>query len=295
MTFQLSMMCTTSCSILPPKSSCKPCFNPCFNPYFILYVIVNSVRPRKEVLTLREERNTPGEGIFFRDLKLLGMRTERQRLERDAKAMVSDRLIADKEYMTLAALRNRAEEHLRSRPPASPTSVQPDDFEQAFRERPEYKHQRQIEERKNQIRRGLEQEFEPYKNEKLGVFMLKVEKAKNDLQTQYHENAKLDHPEEFRIVEKIDYKRIHFNNLAALMAKQLASDTEPPDSLGQMKDAAKIQQIWYTSTADWETRQRYEEEYEQLNPIMKRWLQRVKPYRYSDPSDKKTAPGDSNE
>ena len=79
------------------------------------------------------------------------------------------------------------------------------------------------------------------------------------------------------------------------MADQLASDIEPPDSLGQMKAAAKIQQIWFTSTDDWETRQRYEEEYEQLNPIMKRWLQRVKPYRYSEPSDKKTSQGYSNE
>ena len=253
------------------------------------------IKSREEVLTLSAERNTPGEGIFFRDLKLLRMRTERQRLEREAKAMVSDRLIANKEYMTIAALRNRAEEHLRSRPPVSPTSVQPDDFEQAFRELPEFKHQRQIEERKNQIRRSLEQEFEPYTSEKLGAFVLKVEKAKNDLKTQYHENAKLDHPEEFRIVEKIDYKRIHFNNLAEHMADQLASDIEPPDSLGQMKAAAKIQQIWFTSTDDWETRQRYEEEYEQLNPIMKRWLQRVKPYRYSEPSDKKTSQGYSNE
>ena len=46
--------------------------------------------------------------------------------------------------------------------------------------------------------------------------------------------------------------------------------------------AAKLQQLWHTSTGDWDTRQKYEENYDQLNPVMKRWLRRVKPYRYGE-------------
>ena len=66
------------------------------------------------------------------------------------------------------------------------------------------------------------------------------------------------------------------------MAEQLASDIEPPDTLGQMTTAAKLQQHWQTSTDDWDTRQKYEENYDQLNPVMKGWLRRVKPYRFGE-------------
>ena len=131
--------------------------------------------------------------------------------------------------------------------------------------------------------------------EELGAFILKAEKMKDELQTQYHENAKLQNPEEFRIVEKIDYKRIHFGGLQQNMARQRASDIEPPDSLGQMEAAAKTQKLWYTTTDDWDTHQRYEEDYEQLNPTMKRWLQRVKPYRYSQQADQNASQGVTNE
>jgi hypothetical protein len=243
------------------------------------------IKSRNEVLTLDARRSSPSEGIFGRDLDLLRMRTKLKRLERDSRAMINDRLIANKTYMAAAVARNRAEEQLRRRPPAAPgrkTTQQPDGFEQAFRELPEYEHQQQLEQRRNRINHSLKQGFDPYVNEKLGAFILKVEKAKNKVQTQYHENAKLHHPEEFRIVGKIDYKRIHFGKHAENMAEQLASDIEPPDSLDQMTAAAKIQQLWYTSTDDWDTRQKYEEEYEELNPVMKRWLQRVKPYRFGE-------------
>jgi hypothetical protein len=225
------------------------------------------------------------------------MRTKLKRLERDAKAIVNDRLLANKEYMAIAAMRNRVQEQLRRRPPAAPGRKpgQQDNFEQVLRELPEYEHQRQLEQLRNQIARGLKEGFVPYTNETLGAFMLKVEKAKDDLKTQYHENAKLHHPEEFRIVEKIDYKRIHFSELPGNMAEQMASNIEPPDTLGQMEAAAKIQQLCYTSTNDWDTRQRYEEKYEHLNPIMKRWLQRVKPYRFGEQADRKTPQGNTNE
>ncbi len=241
-------------------------------------------KAREEVLTLRVRRHgAPSEGILHRDLELLRMRTKLKRLERDSKAMVNDRLLANKEYVAIATRRHRAEEQLRRRPPAAPASKavpQADNFEEAFRELPEFKHQQQIEQRRNELHRSLRQNAELYTNEKLSAYALKVEKAKEALFTQYHENAKLDHPEEFRFVGKIDYKRIHFGQYAGNMAEQLASDIEPPDTLGQMTTAAKLQQLWYTSTDDWDTRQKYEENYDQLNPAMKRWLQRVKPYRF---------------
>jgi len=218
-------------------------------------------------------------------MELLRMRTKLKRLQRDSKAMLNDRLLANRDYIAIATRRHRAEEQLRRRPPAAPASKavpQADNFEEAFRELPEFKHQQQLEQRRNRLNRSLKQDAELYTNEKLSAYALKVEKAKEALFTQYHENAKRDHPEEFRFVEKIDYKRIHFNGYAENMAEQLASDIEPPDTLGQMTTAARVQQLWYTSTDDWDTGQKYEENYDQLNPVMKRWLRRVKPYRYGE-------------
>jgi len=46
MTSQSPLFCTLSSSILPLKSSCKPCFDPFFTPYLFHYYIVSSVRPR---------------------------------------------------------------------------------------------------------------------------------------------------------------------------------------------------------------------------------------------------------
>ena len=243
-------------------------------------------KAREGVLILRVPRHgAPSEGILHRDLDLLRMRTKLKRLQRDSKAMVNDRLLANRDYMAIATRRHRAEEQLRRRPPVRPASQalpQSDNFEEAFRELPEFKHQQQIEQRRNRLSRRLKQDAVVYTNEKLSAYALKVEKAKEALFTQYHENAKLDHPEEFRFVGKIDYKRIHFNAYAENMAEQLASDIEPPDTLEQMTTAAKLQQLWHTSTDDWDTRQKYEEKYDKLNPVMKRWLRRVKPYRYGE-------------
>ncbi|MDE0838656.1 MAG: DUF6055 domain-containing protein, partial [Kiritimatiellae bacterium] len=229
----------------------------------------NLIKSRDRILSLDHRHNrrlTPGEGIFYRDLALLRMRTERDRLKRDARAMVNDRLIANKAYMTMTALKNRTQSQQRRRPPVSPVApAQQDNVEQAFRELPESAHQRQLEQRRNQFSRSLKESFEPYANKELGAFILNVEKAKDELQTQYHENAKFQNPEEFRVVEKIDYKRIHFGGLQQNMADQRASDIEPPDSLGQMEAAAKTQKLWYTTTDDWDTHQRYEADYDQLN------------------------------
>ena len=255
-------------------------------------------RLREKVLTLGHSHhrpNTPGEGIFYRDLGLMRMRTKLARLERDAKAMLSDKLLANKEYLAASASKNRAQRQLRRRPPVSPGAPQQGDFDRAYRELPEFAHQRQIEQRRNQISRGLQQDFVPYANEKLGPFILEVEKAKNAVQRQYHENAKLHNSEEFRLVDKIDYKRIHFRNSAENMASQMASDIEPPDDMGQLKAAMELQKRWQTSTDDWDTVHKYEKQYEQLNPVLQRWLRRVKPYRFAQPADSNASQGNSHE
>ena len=139
-------------------------------------------------MILRVPRHgAPSEGILHRDLDLLRMRTKLKRLQRDSKAMVNDRLLANRDYMAIATRRHRAEEQLRRRPPVRPASQalpQSDNFEEAFRELPEFKHQQQIEQRRNRLSRRLKQDAVVYTNEKLSAYALKVEKAKEALFTQ---------------------------------------------------------------------------------------------------------------
>ena len=154
---------------------------------------------------------------------------------------------------------------------------------------------RKIEHRRNQLSRAIDKGREVYADKKLSPDIIAAEKAKNEFLTQCHENAKLHHAEEFRIAEKIEYKRIHFRQLAENIAAQLASDIEPPDDWNQLQQAVELQKHWQTSTADWDTVHKYEKEYDQLNPVLQRWLRRVKPYRFSLPADSKNSGGIHNE
>ncbi len=52
------------------------------------------------------------------------------------------------------------------------------------------------------------------------------------------------------------------------------------DDLAQLKSAITLQTQWQTSTDDWDTEHKLEKNYETRNPNVKRWLKRVKPYRY---------------
>ncbi|MBT7068510.1 MAG: hypothetical protein HN919_19605 [Verrucomicrobia bacterium] len=246
---------------------------------------------RGKVLVLKSSSwEVPSQGIFYRDLDLVKMQTEMDRLDRDAKAMVADRLIADTAYMAMAVLKSRQQSVLRDRGPRRPGSGS-----RRGPELPEQQELRKIEQRRSQLSRAIDKDREVYADRKLSPDIIAAEKAKNEFLTQCHENAKLHHAEEFRIAEKIEYKRIHFRQLAGNIAAQLASDIEPPDDWNQLQQAVELQKHWQTSTADWDTVHKYEKEYDQLNPVLQRWLRRVKPYRFSLPADSKNSEGIHNE
>ena len=54
------------------------------------------------------------------------------------------------------------------------------------------------------------------------------------------------------------------------------------DDLAQLKVAVEWQKRWYLSTSDWDTEHEQEKDYKNRNHRIKRWLKRIKPYRYGD-------------
>ena len=53
------------------------------------------------------------------------------------------------------------------------------------------------------------------------------------------------------------------------------------DDRRQLEAALRDQGTWHTE-CDWDTMNKWEKDFENLNPRLQRWLRRVKPYRYAD-------------
>jgi hypothetical protein len=245
---------------------------------------------REDALTLYKDRGRhPPSGLLYRDLDLVEMRMKMQHLERSAKARVTDRLMANKNYLATKTLQKRLQQnrHLlhQNRPGLPPAHAHALDYHEAYRELPAFKKHQALQHRLNRSRHSLKKGFEPYANEKLNDLLLKVEKAMNALRTKYDQNAKQANREEFWIANKTSYKRRHFSIhdvLSRPMAERLTADIEPPDDMKQLQEAVEGQQTWYTSPADWDTYHDEEKDFENRNHRIKRWMKRIKPYRYGE-------------
>jgi hypothetical protein len=245
------------------------------------------VQRRKDVLQLRRNWRIPPTGLLYRDLELAAMRAKLGHLERATKALATDRLMADAEYIATKVLLMRAQADRRRKlpepPDASAAAAKKPNFNEAQRELPAWK-------RRDELRASLRQvpdpkaAFEPYAREKLGDFPVEVEAAGNAWNKKCAENANALNPDESRVVGDTSYKRRHFSlsdRVSPAIADRLAGPSAP-DDLKQLTTAVNWQKRWYTSTSDWDTEHRQEKDYEKRNHRVKRWLKRIKPYRYGD-------------
>jgi len=69
------------------------------------------------------------------------------------------------------------------------------------------------------------------------------------------------------------------------LTKTLVADAIGPDSvddLKQLRIALKLQHPsqWLFTTDDWKTEHKLEEDFEDKNKYIHRWMKRIKPYRY---------------
>ena len=64
-------------------------------------------------------------------------------------------------------------------------------------------------------------------------------------------------------------------------AAETMAGPDAPDDRKQLRAALKDQGTWHTE-CDWDTMNKWEKNFDTLNPRLKRWLRRAKPYRYAD-------------
>ena len=133
------------------------------------------------------------------------------------------------------------------------------------------------------MRRGIDQGAKPFIQKKLQKDILAVDAARVAWDELAAKNAKASHADETDMVNMAAYFRRYYiiqpqrldDALGDTMAGQGAVD-----DLSQLKSAITLQTQWQTSTDDWDTEHKLEKDYETRNPIIQRWLKRVKPYRY---------------
>ncbi len=130
---------------------------------------------------------------------------------------------------------------------------------------------------------SIGQGSKPFVQKKLQKDTLAVDAARVAWDELAAKNAMANHSDETDMVNGAAYFRrfytIQPQRLDEAIGGTLAGEGAV-DDLAQLKSAIKLQTQWQTSTDDWDTEHKLEKDYETRNPIVQRWLKRVKPYRY---------------
>ena len=110
--------------------------------------------------------------------------------------------------------------------------------------------------------------------------------AQTRLAEKFNENGQTGpSPDEHRATQDTDYLRCfmatRYENLSRAIANTLPGPP-PSEDVKQLATAFELQKKWLTSCKDWETRHAYEINFESKNWRLKRWLRRIKPYRYAE-------------
>ena len=152
--------------------------------------------------------------------------------------------------------------------------------------------QRERQHEANEIRRQINAGVKPYALPTLGPLNVAIDDARIAWEEQRRENALKSNPDEWRMIQSTQYFRYYYSVRSYTLARAMADTnigTPTTDALDQAFAALEQQQKWLLTTDDWLTRNREEKDFEQKNPLVKRWLRRVKPYRYANEE------GDSHE
>jgi hypothetical protein len=135
------------------------------------------------------------------------------------------------------------------------------------------------------IRRQIREGVKPYALPTLGPLEIAVDDARIAWEEQRRENGLKSNPDEWRTIQSTQYFRYYYSVRSYTLARAMADTnigTPTTDELDQAFAALELQPKWLLTTDDWLTMSREEKNFEQQTPLVKRWLRRVKPYRYAD-------------
>lgn len=126
--------------------------------------------------------------------------------------------------------------------------------------------------------------FEAVKRKALAPLTDELGQLKGDLKTMLVRNSLAARPDEYRMREVTRYKRqqmVGRNSQLWSNAAQIMAGPDAPDDRKQLRAALRDQGTWHTE-CDWDTMNKWEKDFDNLNPRLQRWLRRAKPYRYAE-------------
>jgi len=157
-------------------------------------------------------------------------------------------------------------------------------YTQALAEYSDREKTQPIQQRINTIKRSISAGELPYMREQLSEFGEKVETAKAAWDNARRENATKADADKWKALnastEPWPYSQARRKLVVALAASAIGPD--PVDHLKQLRIALKLQRPsqWLFTTDDWKTEHKLEEDFENKNKRIHRWMKRIKPYRY---------------
>jgi hypothetical protein len=239
------------------------------------------VRRREKVLNHKPFHGNPPTGLLYRDLKAVEYRERMDSIKRQQQSILTEALLNGKAYVDASAQVSKIRtlmEYRRNRDKHAPFS---NAYSKAIEAATGNTRPRvmAIREAGRQIQGG----FKPYALARLGDLEGEIDKAKIAWEKRGRENGLKINPDEWRMTMSTYYFRRYFSLSPQSISQAIASTTigvSTQDKLDQIRAVVELQSQWLLTTDDWDTLNREEKQYESKNPNVKRWLKRVKPYRY---------------
>ena len=240
-------------------------------------------RRRDEMLHKRGEHGGPPTGFLHDDMPYAKLWYQLQDAQRREKAGLSDALLKNKAYIDASIQRVVLQEKqhvLRAEQRKYPFT---NAYTQALAACSDREKTQPIHKRISTIRRSISAGELPYMREHLGEFVKEVETAKAAWENARRENATKANADKWKALNASSEPWPQSQSRRWL-TKRLVADAIGPDSvddLKQLRIALKLQDPsqWLFTTDDWKTEHKLEEDFENKNKYIHRWMKRIKPYR----------------
>jgi len=241
-------------------------------------------RRRDEMLHKRGEHGGPPTGFLHDDMQYAKLWYQLQDAQRREKALLNDALLMNKAYIDANILKSLLQERqnvIRKEQRKHPFT---NAYTQALAAYSDREKTQPIDQRINTIKRSISTGELPYMREQLSAFGEKVETAKAAWDEARRDNATQANADKWKALN-VSSEPWPQSQSRRKLTKALVVDAIGPDSvddLKQLRIALKLQQPsqWLFTTDDWETEHELEEDFENRNKYIHRWMKRIKPYRY---------------
>jgi hypothetical protein len=239
---------------------------------------------RAAILHKRGEYDTPPTGWLYDDMQYLKLWNQRQDAQRREKALLSEALLKNKAYIDANIQKGLLQEKQNALRAGQRKAPFTNEYTQTLAACSDRAKTQPINQRINKINRSISNGELPYVREHLSEFGEKVETAKAAWENTRHENAMKTNPDKWKALKASSHFWARFNAKRKIVEAlvNIALGPDSVDDLKQLRIALKLQQSsqWLFTTDDWNTKHKLEEDIEKKNKHVRRWMKRIKPYRY---------------